>query len=175
MTADEKSQITQWFLQNYCLVMSLAFSYAPSPDLAPDIAQGSYLELIQEDIGSLETERLTPLLRLIVRRVAQRHWDELQRKTPEKLEKIARHLQRMTSEKEETYHYDEELVALRKCLAKLQDKKRFLIEQHYFMKRTSRSIAEQFGISRDAVANAIFRIRKSLKTCIRLSLEADLK
>ncbi len=168
---DTKQLLSHWFVKNYGLVLGLAFSRAPSPDMATDIAQTAYLEFLEEPAGSMDNEALLPVLRRVVCRVAQRHWDEKQRKTPEKLEKVARFFQQLASDKEEECRFDDEIVALRECMSKLSEKKRFLIEQHYFMKQTSQSIGAHFGISGDAVAHAIFRIRQKLGSCIRLSMQ----
>lgn len=171
-----KLQLSHWFLKNYGVALDTAYACAPSFDIVADIVHTSYLELLEEPTRlrgdpTTDEKELLLLLRRIVRRVAQRHWDEKQRQTPEKLEKIGRFFQQIASEKEGEYRFEDEIVALRECLTKLNDKSRLLIEQHYFMKQKSQTIAKQFDASENAVNRALYRIRLKLKSCIRFVMQ----
>lgn len=170
---NEKKTLTQWFLLHYGTAMNIAFSFSPSYDMANDILQSAFIEFIEEaEEEHTQVEKLK-LLRKVLRRVAQRFWDEKYRNSPEKIEKIARHLSSLAQEEFETKNFEEELFALRKCLEKLSEKSRKLIEEHYFMGNTVKTISEQFGVSSRAVYKAICTIRNKLRDCINAVLKME--
>lgn len=66
----------------------------------------------------------------------------------------------------ESEEFDERLRALEKCLCRLQDKERKLIEHRYFSKANLEDFATQCGRPVDSLRVSLFRIRAALKNCI---------
>jgi RNA polymerase sigma-70 factor (ECF subfamily) len=69
--------------------------------------------------------------------------------------------------------FDFRIAALRKCLAQLEDKQRWLIEQRYTSNISVNAIAEAMGRKSGAVATMIYRIRNSLRTCIAVRINSE--
>jgi RNA polymerase sigma-70 factor (ECF subfamily) len=69
--------------------------------------------------------------------------------------------------------FDIRLAALRGCLAQLEDKQRWLIEQRYNSNVSVNAIAEMMGRKSGAVATMIYRIRNSLRTCIAVRINSE--
>ncbi len=61
---------------------------------------------------------------------------------------------------------DARMEALRKCLGRLRDKERELIEHRYFSKANLDEFAEKRGQSVETLRVTLFRIRAALKKCI---------
>lgn len=169
---NSQETLSSWFLLNYGLVMTVAFSHAPAPELSKDIAQEAFLEFLQEASETMVEQERRSVLRKVVRRVAKRLWDEKKRHAPQKLQRIGEHLAQIVSQNnDERTSYEEELYALNRCLRKLPDKSRFLVEQHYFMANPSETIAQQLNVSRTAIFQSLYRIRTKLRECVEFYLK----
>lgn len=73
----------------------------------------------------------------------------------------------------EFYQHDEGfgcLEALERCLRKLTDSQRDMVQNFYAERRSRDEIAETLGISSDGVKMALRRIRRSLGECIERQL-----
>lgn len=68
---------------------------------------------------------------------------------------------------------EQRLEALAKCVDKLSDRDRRMLEQCYAVERDYRKIARAEGKSLGAVYQAISRIRKSLYLCVQRSMTAE--
>jgi RNA polymerase sigma-70 factor (ECF subfamily) len=62
---------------------------------------------------------------------------------------------------------DDDLIALRNCLAQLESEHRQLIDSFYFQHKTAESIAADEGKNAGSVRMALLRIRNGLGKCIR--------
>lgn len=69
--------------------------------------------------------------------------------------------------------FDERLRALNRCLGRLQDKERGLIEHRYFSGHTLDEYASQCGRPVNSLRVSLFRIRAALKKCIIGELTID--
>lgn len=169
-----KEELSRWFLSHHGLVLTIAFSCAPHPDLANDISQETFLEFLGEATLEMDELQRTNLLRRITKRIARRHWYERHRGGPEVIERIGQALARMTARVDENRtSYEHELYALRTCLSKLPDKSRRLVEQYYFMENTAAAIAEKLQVTPQAVFQAVYRIREKLRACIHQTLKKE--
>jgi len=65
---------------------------------------------------------------------------------------------------------DARLEALKKCLGRLREPERQLIEHRYFTKSTLEGFAEKRGQSIETLRVTLFRIRAALKKCISSEL-----
>jgi RNA polymerase sigma-70 factor, ECF subfamily len=61
--------------------------------------------------------------------------------------------------------------ALTRCMEKLDEAKRALIESHYSDEQSLRELAERAGRSYDALRKAVYRTHLVLADCIRLELQ----
>jgi RNA polymerase sigma-70 factor (ECF subfamily) len=66
----------------------------------------------------------------------------------------------------EPVEFDEQRRSLEKCLGRLKDKERSLIEHRYFSDSTLEEFAAQSGRSVESLRVTLFRIRAALKKCI---------
>lgn len=71
--------------------------------------------------------------------------------------------------------HQERLEAMRQCLEKLPPEHSDLVRKRYYENQEVRAIAASNGHTANAVANSLYRIRRSLWTCIqsRLGLKGD--
>ncbi len=72
-------------------------------------------------------------------------------------------------EREDVRVFDARRGALKKCLAKLTDKQRWLIEQRYHSEKSISVLAEVMDQSAGAVATAVYRVRNALRKCVERS------
>lgn len=66
--------------------------------------------------------------------------------------------------------YEPMKAALEKCMAKLQQRGRKMLEMRYLRDMDPGQIAERMGVTRNAVRIALHRVRNSLGMCIRQSI-----
>lgn len=148
------------------MAITYALAHAPSSDLVVDIVQASYIEFIGEAAMDDEPDELRTKLRRIVRRVAQREWNERYRKAPERMAKIALYLSAITASHLEDKVFGDELEKLNGCLGELTERNRNLIEEHYFQGRSVVEISKERNVTPRSVFKAISRIRDGLRNCI---------
>jgi RNA polymerase sigma factor (sigma-70 family) len=155
-------------------VRALALRLAPWPGLAEDIRQQVFLEFIEKAERWDLTRDVRPLLAGMTRNVALRAWREHTRTLPDQLRDLAEHIRDLAGSAQPTSaHESEDLAALKKCLSKLPDKSRRLVELHYYLDISSVEIASQMTMQADAIRRALFRIREQLRRCIRGLLKGE--
>lgn len=164
------AKVAQLIIAHHGFVKGLAVRIAPWPGLADDIAQQVFLEfLAKESKWDLETD-VKPLLATMTRHVAMRCWRERTRQMPETVWKLAEHIRDLASADVPDPRWDDEVVALKRCLEKLPDKSRSLVDLHYFGGATTVEIADSMTVKADAVRQALCRLRGQLRTCIETAL-----
>lgn len=65
------------------------------------------------------------------------------------------------------------LLALKRCLTKLQPRAKSLVQLFYFEQKNSDQVATATGLKSSAVRMSLLRIRKSLASCIRSNIDGD--
>jgi RNA polymerase sigma-70 factor (ECF subfamily) len=155
-------------------VHALALRLAPAPGLAEDIAQQVLLEFLAK-AGTWDlTAEIKPLLAGMTRNVARRAWRDKTREMPEAMCELAEHIRELAEGQDVQWFSDEEKSALRRCLGRLPDKSRRLIELHYYLDVTSVEIGRQMDTNADAVRRALFRLREQLRKCVQRLLGESL-
>ncbi len=167
------ARIIQVVFAHSGFVKSLAVQLAPWPGLADDIAQQVFLEFLSKEGRWDLTNDPKPLLAKMTRHVAMRCWREKTRQLPEVLRQLAEHVRELAEQSELAPRWEDETVALRKCLESLPKKSRTLVDLHYFGKISTPDIAKELSMKTEAVRQAICRIRSSLRQCIESTLKAD--
>lgn len=85
-------------------------------------------------------------------------------------------LEMMSEEARETCDdFEDRRGALRNCLAKLSDQEQDLIRSHYQSGLPLPELSGRLGRSHAAVKQALFRIRRNLRTCIERQLAGGLR
>jgi RNA polymerase sigma-70 factor, ECF subfamily len=71
---------------------------------------------------------------------------------------------------------NERYAALQRCLEKLSDRNRKVVEDYYLAAKPARSsIAERLSVTPNALRQLLFRIRKSLFECVERSMRSELQ
>ena len=167
------AKVAQLVLAHHGFVKGLAVRIAPWPGLADDITQQVFLEFLKKE-AKWDLERdVKPLLATMTRHVAMRCWRERTRQMPETVYKLAEHIRDLAGVAAPEPGWDEEVGALKRCLEKLPDKSRTLVDLHYFGGATTVEIAERMTVKADAVRQALCRLRGQLRTCIEQTLGND--
>lgn len=163
-TSDTRA--AQLFLAHYDFVKGVALKYAPWPGLMEDIAQQVFLEFMgKESRWDLEKD-LRPLLATMTRHVALRLWRDRTRERTEVVQKLADHIRMLAEERELPPRYEEEIGVLRRCLEKLPEKSRELVQLYYYGDIGTPEIADQLDMKADTVCRALSRVREKLRECI---------
>ena len=68
---------------------------------------------------------------------------------------------------------NDRLEGLRKCMDKLSDRHRRVIELRYARHKSSDQIADQVGTSSEAVDSMLYRVRLALRDCIAKHMEGE--
>lgn len=152
-------------------VKAMACRLAPLPQLAEDIAQQVFLEFLNKaDQWDLSRD-LKPLLAVMTRKVALRHWSERTRLMSLEMRELSDHIQELAEDCDLEWYGPEERTALQQCIEALPEKSRQLIKLHYYLDVSSVEIARQMQINADAVRRALFRMRQRLRKCIEATLK----
>lgn len=167
-----EARAAQLVLAHHGFVKARALRLAPLPGLADDITQQVFLEfLAKQQQWDLEAD-VKPLLATMTRHVAMRCWRERTRQLPEVVRDLAEHVRALAEVEAESAEarWEDELPALRRCVEKLPDQSRALVDLHYHGGLSTVEIAEQLAMKADAVRQAICRVRGQLRECIERAL-----
>lgn len=160
------------FLAHHGFVKGISLKYAPWPGLVDDILQQVFVEFVAKSASWDLEQDPRPLLAVMTRNVAARYLRERLRTQPETVRKLAEHLQRLAENSaEEPERFEEEVVALRGCVAKLPPKSRQLVHLFYDAKLAAAELSKQMKVKNESVYRALARIRDKLRVCIRRTLQ----
>jgi RNA polymerase sigma-70 factor (ECF subfamily) len=167
MTSETHKVISELVTAHGGFVRALALRLAPAPGLAEDIAQQVFLEFMTKAAEWDLTRDVQPLLAGMTRNVARRCWRERMRTLPEVQRELADHIRQLAESRDTVWFGEEEKSILRRCLNRLPQKSRRLVELHYYLDVSSVEIARQTALNPDAVRRALFRVREQLRKCVK--------
>lgn len=158
-------------LEYHGFVSRQARRFVAFADLAEDVVQQVFVELLRRPDHWDASVDLRPVLTVVTRRTAQAVWKERTRLLPDSLHRIAEYVQAELSRDE--YEPDDRIEALRDCLSKLPAGGRELIEHYYFDGVSTETLAERLQKKPNTVAKAIFRLRERLRICIERAIDGE--
>ncbi len=143
---------------------------APAAGLDDDIVQQVFTEFVAKAAQWDLDADLKPLLFGMTRNVARRAWRERLRAMTPEMRDLAEHIRTLNEETEAPAWSEAEVAALRACLAELPPRSRRIVDLHYDRGVSTVTLADQLAMRADAIRRALFRIRRSLRTCIERRL-----
>ncbi|MBN1672999.1 MAG: sigma-70 family RNA polymerase sigma factor [Kiritimatiellae bacterium] len=170
---DNSREIETIVTEHEGFVKALALKLAPAPGMCDDIAQQVFLEFMAKADQFDLSRDVKPLLAMFTRNVAMRCWRERQKVMSPEMRKLADHIRMLAEEKDFTWYSDAERTALRRCLDKLPEKSRHILQVHYYLGVSSVEIAGKMHMKAAAVRRALFRLRKELRRCIERTLAGE--
>ena len=163
---DHRKNVQRLIALHVGWVYTLAMKYAPSPDVAEDVAQQVFLEFLKKQhTWDLEAD-VRPLLAEITRLVAKRFWQARCRQMAQEMRELAEHVRMLSEERDFSPIRDEEKDALTQCIEKLPEKSKHLIRTRYYLGANSSEIAGKLDMTPGAVRRALFRLRTKLRQCV---------
>lgn len=167
---------TTFFLSRYDDVLRCVRKYAQAPEQIEDIVQQIYIEYKKQTIRPEDESTATGLLFGIAKNTAINHLRDRYRHSPERIRQvaeqyIARTLQDESPLEEETIR--EKVEALNDCIEKLNPKSFSLIRQHYWEKKTLRTLSQVLNTDEKNLSKVLCRIRLALKDCIQFKLKQN--
>lgn len=164
---NRKETATILFLAHRHHIKAVAIRYLPYSHLADEVVQQVYVEFVSKAEKWNFDGNIKALLAVMTRNIAKAYWKTESRNLPEKLQKIAQHLQKIPEhDLPEEDQYAEHLQALRECLKKAPEKTGELVRLHYFNGMSFQQIASDMDINPDSVYRAVYRLREKMRLCI---------
>jgi len=146
-------------------VHGLLMAITRNQALAEELTQEVFLVALKKQV------RPGPGMRLWLREVARRlALNELRRKRPEPLDLAVAQLAGDSPEAASRASFEEELAALRKCLAELPDPDRQLLAGRYERQEPLEIAAANLSQTVGYLKQRLFRLRKRLADCVRRRL-----
>lgn len=150
----------------YGYIEYIAARLAPSPFVVKDITHEVIVEFLIHHERWDQQRDPKPILAKITRVVAAKHWKDRSALRSGAVERIASMVLQRSQEKLEEEQRQENIGRVHKCLDKLPEKERELIELRYFQHLSFPEIAQRIERKPNAVYQAVFRIREMLKKCL---------
>jgi RNA polymerase sigma-70 factor (ECF subfamily) len=147
-----------------------AAKVAPRPDMAEDIAQKAFLVALNRIEQFDPTRDFALWMQGIVRNVARQEWERLAVRSRIERDGLAEYLEQLSNPEEESGVDERWLEALRGCVGGLQERAREIVNLHYSMGLSCKTVAEKIGTSVEAVKMAMMRIRGALRGCVKAKL-----
>ena len=98
-----------------------------------------------------------------------------ERQKRERLRFDDRLMERLAADAEQrSERYDAKVHALRRCMKKLPEKQRALLEQRYTQGASVQTIANDLGRTAASLSVSLYRIRRALMKCIKLTEKKQL-
>lgn len=162
----KSNQAAKLYIDHLELVKGTALRFAPRSELVEDIVQDVFVEFVSNaEKWDLDRD-VHALLFAITKNKAQIRWRETTRAMPEKLRLLSEHVRRLAeSDFEEPYHRTK-IEALQRCLERLPEKSRQVVELFYFKELSARQLSEILQVKQNTVHRALARLRDGLRTCI---------
>lgn len=172
---DEKPQMTPEFAQRLATAQSSLYAFIVSlmggRDEAADVLQETNLKLCREfhryDVSKPFIHWAITLARFEVMAWRTRQSRSRLVLDNDVAERVAAALEVASVEPEK------ELAALERCLRKLPERQRALVEQRYQHGESVRAMAGHMGQPENALAAMLYRIRRGLQECITASLAKE--
>jgi RNA polymerase sigma-70 factor (ECF subfamily) len=150
-------------------VRGLAARLAPRVAEADDLAQEAFLVALRRK-DELDLDRdLRPWLAQVVRNLSRQAWDRALREDRLRRDGLAEYLEALDADPSGLFD-EPSKAALRRCLEKLPERSRTLLNLRYNLGLRSEAISEKVGSRADAVRMALLRIRELLRECIDRTL-----
>jgi RNA polymerase sigma-70 factor (ECF subfamily) len=166
---ERRETIESLVKQHEAYVRALALRLSPDPSEADDIAQEAFLIAFRK-LDSLDVRRdLRPWLAATVRNLSHQAWEAALKNKKLKHDALADYLENLAEEPSGLYA-EPAKAALRKCLEKLPERSRTLLNLRYNMNLNSEAIAGEITTSAEAVRMALGRTRELLRACIGRAL-----
>jgi len=156
-------------------VRAFAAVVSPRPDLADDVAQEAFLECLRSAGRYDPSKDFRLWIRGIVRNVAYRAWQRLQREHKTTRDGLAAYIDEVASRDEGAERIEtkrESISALQECIDGLPDRSREIVTLRYALEVRCAEIASKVGSSLAAVKMALLRIRRALRECVDNRLQA---
>ena len=170
--AGDRSAAVELIAQCELSIRVYAAKVSPRPDLAEDIAQKAFLVALKSIQKFDPSGNFVYWMQGIVRNVARNEWEQLALHSRVERDGLAQFLETLaqTQPAREEAGLDERLNALRQCVQSLAPRSREILQLRYGMEMKCQEISEKVGTSTDAVKMSIFRIRATLRQCIKSRL-----
>jgi RNA polymerase sigma-70 factor (ECF subfamily) len=162
--------------RNQATVRAFLARFVRQADAADDLAQEVFLAAFRS-LGTFESGGSLPGWLLGIARHRALHFLRTEtrrlqregRRVEAALNGLALHQLNADAPSEE--EVERELAALRRCLQKLPEHGRRLVDAYYFRNESAEHLAQRLGRNGGAVRMMLLRIRRALAECIRRKLQ----
>ena len=154
------------FLRSRKMLAGFIFSLVRDADAAEDIFQEVSLVALERYSSFREGTDFGAWVREIARRRVRKAWDELRRRSPVMLDPEAIDAVAVAYEGRAENNWDTREKALDKCLDKLTERARRIVEWRYRQSMAFEKIASELGSTANSVQVTLTRARKALRRCI---------
>lgn len=169
-----ESQALKILLRHHGYVFRQARRFAILPDLAEDVVQEVFVELLRTPERWKVEKDLRPLLLVLTRRTAQKIWKAQAKHLPEGIRELAERLRLDFAKTDgEQLETPDRVDALRCCISKLSEQGRKLIADYYFDEVPLDTLSKQLEKKTNVVAQALYRLREKLRLCVETTLKQE--
>lgn len=170
---EKLDHIAACFRSRYGLLISIARKYVPVSDLACDVIQQTFVEILEKSRkDEIKPDAdLTPLLCNMVKNKAIALWREQQRRSPEVVREIGEHFMQIARQRNSVSpEPDIRLELLRQCVDKLPLRSWRVVQRHYSQGESFEQIAKTEKTKAGTLRQLFFRIRRQLRKCVEKHL-----
>lgn len=139
-----------------------------SAELADDLTQETFLQLLRAPFAERSNEATTSWLRTVARNFYVKSF-----RRPPFAETELDAIEAGWNSYAANDGGDDSLVRLRECLDRLDGRAREAVRWHYEERRSRTDIAERLGLGSDGVKSLLRRTRAALRTCVERSREEE--
>lgn len=168
-----EKKIATLLLRHHGFVFRHARHFVLFPDLAEDVVQQVFIEILSRQEQWDIDQDIRPLLFVITRRTAQKLLKEQTQLFPETLLEISRLIQSRQNLNFHDSQTEDRVPVLKDCLQNLSSQGRKLIEDYYYEGVTTEILARRLRKKPNSVIQAIGRLREKLRACIEFSLKTS--
>jgi len=132
-----------------------------STELADDLTQETFLQLLRSPFAERSAEQTTGWLRTVARNFYVKSF-----RRPPFAEADLDAIEAGWNDYARDDGGDDSLVRLRECLDRLEGRAREAVRWHYEERRSRKEIGERLGLGNDGVKSLLRRSRAALRTCV---------
>ena len=139
------------------------------PSLADDLTQETFVAAYRAGVKDLGHQALAAYFRVVARRLFARSLKVRRRLVLEEIERA----DEVWAEFNDDDGGDGRIEALRRCLEKLEERERRIVNLRYGEQASRQSLADKTGLSDDGAKNLLQRTKAKLRECIERRLSHD--
>lgn len=163
---DDNAELFLKITENRSRIMATVVAMTRDFNVAEDLFQETVLEVMKSAQRFDSTRDFAPWACAIARNVVRRHWRRQEKQPVAIAQDALDSLAEIAADDPDPEHWQEERLALRKCLEKIPERMRKLVVLRYGHNCKGQELARRALMKPGSLRTTLLRLRQKLRNCV---------